>query len=174
MRILIFGDSLADGLKMSVSEQETVSRYGESSYGLLHFFPNLKYYLENNKYDLVVLIAGSNDMANDALTCFALENLKKMHQMCSRFGVLSMATTIMHDKFNIDYQEQCLSMMIPICRFLSENLDTKYIADDGIHLNELGKNQMSKSLDKTFQIYTMISCTKLSHKLVKMILSFLN
>ena len=152
VRVLIFGDSLADGLQLEGMTCETVSRWGETTYGLLNGFPNLEHSLRTAAYDLVILIGGSNDMGSDSIPMFAIDNLMRMHHVCKRMKVsVSVGVTILHDEFNRQYVNRCRPMGIPVCNFLKEDMDTRFIADDGIHLNDEGKQYLSRELVRTIR-----------------------
>lgn len=155
-KALIFGDSLAEGIQIQGFLCETVCRPGKSTYGLLNNFPNLEYYLKNFKFQLVVIIAGTNDMASDALPTFAIQNLIKMHSLCKQYGVSSVGTTIMHYGFNDAYEKICLDLRIPICYFLEEDLDASFLKDDGVHLNAEGKRRFGFSIMKAMEYFLVL------------------
>lgn len=153
---LIFGDSLVSGIQIQGYECEVHSRPGESTYGLLNSFPDLEHYLKNFTYDLVVIIVGTNDMASDALPTFAIQNLIKMHSLCKQYGVLSIATTIMHNGFNHLYEMICLDLKIPICNFLEEEMDASFLKDDGVHLNADGSAEFGFSITKAMEYFLVL------------------
>lgn len=172
MRALIFGDSLAAGIQLKGFDCEIVSIAGESTYGLLHRYPHLEYYFDQGSYDIVVFIAGTNDMASDALPIFAIQNLVKMHMICKQYRITNIATSIMHDGFNAAYKEQCLKLGIPMCMFLSEDINTSFLEDDGVHLNDAGKKLFSDAIDKNIQNAMIQKYTRLSGELVTIVCAF--
>lgn len=128
------------------------SYWGWTTEALFHGFPNLAYHLEQNQYDVVVLIAGSNDMANDSIPKFAIDNLMRMHRQCKQANVaMSVGVTLLHDEFNQQYLERCKWIKAPVCEFLHEDMDLSLIDDDGIHLNAKGKRLFSHALQQTIQ-----------------------
>jgi lysophospholipase L1-like esterase len=158
MNVLVFGDSLADGLEEVVHERggggggDSASYWGWSTEALLHGFPNLKYHLEQKSYDVVVLIGGSNDLANDSTPKFCIDNLMRMHRQCKQTKVvLTIGVTLLHDEFNQQYLERCKWVDVPVCHFLHEEMDTSLIDDDGIHLNAKGKKEFSFALRQTIK-----------------------
>lgn len=159
MKVLIFGDSLADGLEVEECDCTVASRWGASTEMLRGTFPSLGYYLgegkgEENQFDVVVLIGGSNDLHNDALPMFAIDNLMRMHRLAKSKGVpISMGITLLNDRFNKDYRNRLAALKLPLCEFLHEAVDTKWIDDDGIHLNPEGKQELSRQLTATLKTH---------------------
>jgi lysophospholipase L1-like esterase len=162
MRILVFGDSLADGLSIAGTTCDVASHWGLTTSALLESFPNLKYYLtaadadasskKDGQFDVVILVAGSNDLANDALPKFAIDNLMRMHRQCRSAGVLvSVGVTLLHDRFNLEYKRRCRSARLPLCELLHEEIDSLLIHDDGIHLSDAGKKRLSHALLQTIR-----------------------
>jgi lysophospholipase L1-like esterase len=152
-RVLIFGDSIADGLAVKGAACEVCSRWGEPTSALLAGFPGLDYYLDGKNreagkdFDAVVLVAGSNDLGNDAFPREPIDNLMRMHRKCRSRDVVSISVTLLHDEFNAQLVRRCAEAGgIPVAHFLHEDMDTALIADDGIHLNDQGKAAMSRSL----------------------------
>ncbi len=143
MKVLIFGTSLADGLTVGADGAgvcKVVSRWGETTVGLLHTSPTLRDELQKESFDIVILMAGTNDLANDVLPHYAIDNLMRMHRQCKSAGVpLSIGCTLVHDTFNRAYKERCKMARITLCEFLNERLDPSCLEDDGVHLNAIGK-----------------------------------
>ena len=141
MKVLVFGDSLVQGLELNVPHT-LACHTGATTDTLLQEFPNLTYYLESDCYTHVVLIAGTNDTNPYR----AVGNLLQLIEQVYARGAEPVAVTLMDDNFNQEYTNR-LSAKTQLCTFLLENIDTDYLADDGLHLNIKGQAAFSVALN---------------------------
>lgn len=130
MKILVYGDSLCDGLRMnwathieSFPGKTVESMVQDEQNGL-----GLSFYLDEDNYNTCVIIAGHNDLAHHRPIEDVVNDLLVLHDVCHERGIKSYAIGIPQWKsFNCEYQPKCKEKGIRYIDLPEEPLD------DGIH-----------------------------------------
>lgn len=145
-KILIFGDSLADGID-DLSENVTNTTHFGATIEQLN--ANFDFYLNENQYNIVVVIVGSNDLANGNDPKDVVQSLLELVQEAMNRKSNIIMCTLIHDQFNTilsDAYDIHPYENLFLCDFLNEDIDTRYLDDDGIHLNFIGKQAFTKEI----------------------------
>jgi len=144
---------MVEGVNLSNTDCTTAAHPGCTTHELEFGFPNLRFYLEErakmiSKYDIVIINAGTNDLdPDDQVATKSVESVLRMAELAQAFGARTIVSTIIHDVFNKDLQELAPDAVV-ICDFLEEDLDTSFLDDDGVHLNDMGIAEYSKALEE--------------------------
>jgi lysophospholipase L1-like esterase len=105
-QVLIFGDSLVSGLKPSGCEVTEACHPGATTYQLTWDFPNLTTYLQEQSWDYVVILAGTNDLGNsphDVIT--PVKAIIEWVKCIRAYGSKPIVCTLIHDGFNEQLEE---------------------------------------------------------------------
>jgi hypothetical protein len=149
-KVLVFGDSLADGILLDCSffDVTIAAHHGATTEQLLHVFPSLCWYLHETKFDWVVVIAGTNDLGQGISMTETVSNLTIMSQQITQTGAKSAMCTLIDDDFNELLWDAVKSNehIHDIVDFLDEHINTSYLQDDGVHLNEMGRARLSLAM----------------------------
>jgi lysophospholipase L1-like esterase len=153
-KVLVFGDSLAEGVLLPEFDVTTACHPGYTTFQLSEGFPNLRYYLETSSYDIVVMIAGTNDLADSDDVVTPVRVIMDMANLALSLGVTPVLNTLMHDAFNLHLREvveQSRDVLL-LCEFLEDDdFDTTCLQDDGIHLTEAGCQAFSSAINETIR-----------------------
>lgn len=154
-KVLIYGDSLVDGIKLDQFEYSLECNPGFTTRDFLvqeEKDIGLTSLLDEDNYDYLVLIMGTND------DLYSQQQIEESHaNICNLVKYLDVSTklivcTIMNEKWNNCLRD--LNLEFTICDFLNEEIDTTFLENDGVHLNKKGKELFSQSL------YTRINFVK--------------
>ena len=140
MRILIFGDSLAAGLDYfpAAWDVHIESFPGETTTELLQRDEKeigLSLFLSEEKYDVVVVIAGTNDVGHQENISTIVNNLSLLVELAHSAKHVVLMSIPYCPEINrllseLDYSEYC-----DFFEYVNEEL----VGEDGLHLNEKGK-----------------------------------
>ena len=146
MAVLLFGDSLAENV--TLAPFATIAGHaGATTDDLLYGFPHLDFYLAEDEYAYVILIAGTNDLSTTGSSTRIIDNLLHMGAKARMTGARVIACTLLNDDFNELYRERAPADTL-WCTFFHEDMDTTYLADDGVHLSDEGERDFSHMLLK--------------------------
>lgn len=150
-RVLIFGDSLAAALAPPGFDVTVASHFGATTWQLIHDAPSLQHYLTTERYDAVVLLAGTNDLGHGSTPDSVVRALLEMARTVQLLGIVPIVCSLLHDAFNEVLLEQA-PLALGVCYFLEEDIDTTFLADDGLHLNAAGRAELSKALAEVLHV----------------------
>ncbi len=168
-RILVYSDSLCEGIDLTVEDDLHVPGYQyhcESQpgltvqavidseypkYGLIPYggVTTLSDCLSENQYDTVVLCLGVNDLGQGRQPSEVVEDLVRLHQLFRNRGVKNIIAMLLHDRyneFNLQYIETCAKWEdVSFCEFFVDSIDETLLVD-GLHLNSEGLARLARDI----------------------------
>ncbi len=97
--ILIFGDSLVDGLQFNCNFH--IEKFpGITSEQLLRNDFDLNFYLDEDNYDVVIIIIGSNDLGHGVSNYDIINNIISLHQIAWNRNIKTIVVGLLDKKFN--------------------------------------------------------------------------
>ncbi|QGR53614.1 hydrolase [Moumouvirus maliensis] len=151
--ILIFGDSLASGLYLD-NDYHIEKFPGSTSEQLLHNDFGLDFYLSEDNYTTVVIIAGSNDLGHGFNEKEVIKNIISLHQIAWSRNIKTVVVGLSNKNFNKNLLielDKYDSTKYNYCNYL-ENLPVEKTID-GLHLISSAIDEFSDQLKKL--IYSM-------------------
>nr|WBF71184.1 hypothetical protein [Megavirus caiporensis] len=146
--ILIFGDSLVDGLQLNCNFH--IEKFpGITSEQLLHNDFDLNFYLDEDDYNIVIIIVGSNDLGHGVSNCDIINNIISLHQIAWNRNIKTIVVGLSNQKFNKELSkklEKYDSTKFLFCDYLEYISSNKTM--DGLHLTLTAKNEFSNQLQK--------------------------
>ncbi len=140
--ILIYGDSLAQGLTLS-KPHHTEAFPGYTIEQLLNNIFGLSFLLDEDQYECVVIIAGTNDLGCSLNHNEIIDNLIELHRIAWNRDIPTIMVLTYNREFNKKLKEK-LGYEIRYCDYLEY---TKDRCNDDIHLNEVGRQMLQRELD---------------------------
>jgi len=162
MKVLIYGDSLADGLELKQHDTHIESYPGITVSELCRMEDEglgITLSLQEDVYDAVVLIVGTNDLAKGHTEDEILENLKKLQVACMKHTKQIIIMSIPNFDNSKLWDLECLDNMTQYCEFF-EYIHESMLDSDKIHLNKFGKQVCVECLDDMLQNNTEIYYTQ--------------
>ena len=144
------------------ADEEVTEAFGLS-------YPGLRYLLQSGNYQIVLLMAGTNDLGTTNASIIA-ENLAKLHHMCHETGASTVAVTVPQSAFSSDYQkpgklslrkrQKEVNRLLEIfasehsenCLFVEVEEKIPWIPDspdwsyDGLHMSKCGYEKLGRIL----------------------------
>ncbi len=145
--VLIFGDSLCEGLSVADAHVECFPKFTLIELATnLHPF-DFPYLLREDTYTTVVIIAGTNDLVDKIPLNESMEYLQQLLEFCTNYTTIVVGVTVNNTTDEL-FNDSCEQLPnVYYCDVL-ESLESKYLQSDGIHLTQAGKTFVSKELDK--------------------------
>ncbi|ANB50216.1 hypothetical protein [Powai lake megavirus] len=144
--ILIFGDSLVDGLQLNCNFH--IEKFpGITSEQLLRNDFDLIFYLDEDNYDAVIIIVGNNDLGHGVSNYDIINNIISLHQIAWNRNIKTIIVGLSDKKFNKELSkklEKYDSTNFLFCDYLENISSDKTI--DGLHLTLAAKNEFSCQL----------------------------
>ncbi|AFX92103.1 hypothetical protein CE11_00071 [Megavirus courdo11] len=144
--ILIFGDSLVDGLQLNCNFH--IEKFpGITSKQLLHNDFDLNFYLDEDSYSAVIIIVGSNDLGHGVSNCDIINNIISLHQIAWNRNIKTIVVGLSDKKFNKELSKKLGkfdSTNFLFCDYLENISNDKTI--DGLHLTLDAKHKFSNQL----------------------------
>ncbi|AEQ32797.1 SGNH hydrolase-type esterase domain-containing protein [Megavirus chiliensis] len=146
--ILIFGDSLVDGLQLNCNFH--IEKFpGITSEQLLRNDFDLNFYLDEDNYNVVIIIVGSNDLGYGISNNEIINNIISLHQIAWNRNIKTIVIGLSDKKFNKELSkklEKYDSTKFLFCDYLENISIDKTI--DGLHLTLDAKHKFSNQLQK--------------------------
>jgi len=151
MKVLIYGDSLTIGLNLPKHETHIETYEGMMLNEMLVMEEGgfgLSMCLEEDKYDAVILIAGTNDFAKGQTEEEIIHDLKKLEKACSKYVKLIIVMGILNKKFDNDklWKLEDDKTFLKYCEFF-QFIEDSMLQEDQLHLNEFGKQVCIECLE---------------------------
>ncbi|AZL89838.1 ankyrin repeat protein [Megavirus baoshan] len=145
--ILIFGDSLVDGIKLNCNFH--IEKFpGITSEQLLCNYYDLNFYLDEDDYHIVIIVIGSNDLGQNISENNIIDNIISLHKIAWNRNIKTIVVGL-SKKFNIFLLKKLNeydSINYLFCDYL-ENV-SKDKTTDGLHLTLFAKNEFSNQLQE--------------------------
>jgi lysophospholipase L1-like esterase len=133
--ILFIGDSntaanfsYADQLKQRYPKL-TIKKIAENGAKTDWMFNQLNSELQNNKYDVVSILGGSNDVYGAGRTDTAKRSLDAMYRLTHARGSKVLAITPPSKNFYVNKTEQKQAMLADLVGWIKNNKNTDYVID---------------------------------------------
>jgi len=107
----------------------------------------ISFYLEEDNYDYIIIIAGYNDLASGKMVDEVINNLLELHKICRNHNVKSMVVNLpLAKEFNKVYKQKCKENNIIHIK-LPSNI-YQYLDDDHIHFNKKGIKKLISLINR--------------------------
>lgn len=133
--ILFIGDSntaanfsYADQLKQRYPKL-TIKKIAENGAKTDWMFNQLNSELQNNKYDVVSILGGSNDIYGAGRTDVAKRSLEAMYKLAHARGSKVLAITPPNKNFYVSNTDQKQAMLADLVSWIKNNKNTDYVID---------------------------------------------
>jgi len=149
MKVLIYGDSLTKDLNLKQHESHIETYEGMMASEMLVMEEGgfgLSMCLKEEKYDAVILIAGTNDFSKGQTESEIITDMKKLQKACAKHVKQIIIMGIADKKFDNTKLLKLEDEQTKYCEFF-EYIHESMLQEDKLHLNDFGKQLCVECLE---------------------------
>lgn len=153
-KVLIYGDSLSEGLILEDFDTTIETRRGYTTEDFLNEEKKdigLSMLLSEDQYNYLVIVMGTNDERyNFWQIDESVSNIVTLLENIDQSKTKVIISTIMSDAWN----KKLDKLKLDKCKYLHEYLSNNLLDSDGVHLNVTGKKEFSNKITESIKLLT--------------------